>query len=279
MRPFRNAALVGLLILGMIPGSAAALTLGFEGINDYSGSLLEPNCIYGDRAGATYVQNLDTALASHPRYFIYTNDSVWESDVHTGGWIDKANFFVFAGHGLRYDYWPELNNMSSLHFYSQNGDPDYHSSSEEGLDSVNATWDEVRVGSTGTLRFASFYTCNWLKNGGSNERLQKIYQMFQGVNLMTGFASTMYLDSREGTEFGQLLESGATVKEAWFRAARKYQPQLDPSGSIVYARVVGHVSAENDTLYSYHSSVPTYSEDPSGYTWWDWVIVTTGEKI
>lgn len=275
-KSIRNLALVGALAL--IPGSAAALTLGFEGVNDYSGSILEPNCAYGDRAGATYVQNLDKALASHPRYFMYINDSAWESDVHEDGWINKANFFVFAGHGLRYDYWPELNDMSSAHFYSQKGNPNYHNSSEEGSDSVNATWDEVRMGSTGTLRFASFYSCNWLTNGGSQARQNKISQMFEGVNLVTGFASVMYLDSREGTTYGNYLEAGVPVKKAWFDAAQEWQTQLDPPGSTVYARVVGHISAENDTFYSYKSSVPTYNEDPSNYKIWTLPISTTGVK-
>ena len=115
--------------------------------------------------------------------------------------VNTVSFFVFAGHGLRYDYWSELNDNSALHMYSQNGNPNYHSDTEEGKTTVNATWDEVKAGSTGKLRFASFYNCNWLTNGGSTVRQQKIYSMFEGVNLMTGFASLMYLDSREGTTY------------------------------------------------------------------------------
>lgn len=153
-----------------------------------------------------------------------------------------------------------------------------HSSSEEGLDSVNATWDEVHMGSTEVLRFASFYSCNWLTNGGSQERQDKIMQMLEGVNLVTGFASTMYLDSREGTTYGAKLEDGFSVREAWFEAAQRWQPQLDPAGSIVYARVVGHVSAKDDTFYSYQSSVPTHNEDPDNYKDWNVRIVTTGVK-
>jgi hypothetical protein len=271
--------LTGALTIGILPGSASALTLGFDGINDYSGSIFEPNCTISaspDRAGATYVNNLNTALASHPKSFLYADDYAWESDLHKNGPIDTVNFFAYAGHGAHYSYYAGLNGSNSAHFYSQNGNPNYHGSADEGNDSVNATYDEVKLGSTGTLRFASFYSCNWLTNGGDQARQEQINQTFEGVNLITGFASKMWLDSREGTAYGSKLENGVSVKQAWFEAAQEWQPQYDELPYTINARVVGHKLAETDSFWSYMGSVPTYAADPAGYMIWTLPITATG---
>jgi len=45
------------------PTSAFALKAGFDGVSDYS-HWWYPNCSYGDRAGAEYVNNLYNAIKS-----------------------------------------------------------------------------------------------------------------------------------------------------------------------------------------------------------------------
>ncbi|WP_238524591.1 DUF6345 domain-containing protein [Caldicellulosiruptor hydrothermalis] len=115
-------------------------------------------------------------------------------------------------------------------------------------DEVNAKTNEVRFGHN-MLKWVVMYTCNWLTNDGDQEKLENIYKTFEGATLVMGFASTMYLDSREANYFGDLLvNSKKSFKDAFFTAARKYQVQRQNGDSI--ARVMGYTLAKNDSLFN-----------------------------
>ncbi len=74
----------------------------------------------------------------------------------------------------------------------------------------------------------------------------------------------MYLDSREGTLYGQKLVSGKSFKNAFIEAAQYYQTQRESGDSV--ARVIGYTAAQNDTITTYHtylSSENWYINNPS----------------
>lgn len=239
------ACAIGFALLVSTP--AYALNAGFDGINDYS-HWWYPNCSYGDRAGASYVTNLSNALQSKVgTSFKYTDYSANESHLRSDAVVNSVDFYAFSGHGLNWSL------ESIAHFYARSTGESWHGSDMENYDAVNARTNEVRLGH-GKLKWAMFYCCSWLRNNGSTEKQRNILKTFEGATLVFGFASIMYLDSREGTMFGQLLTQGKTFRDAFYQAADKYQRQRTDGDSI--ARIVGYKSARFDSLNSYYSCRP-----------------------
>lgn len=71
--------------------------------------------------------------------------------------------------------------------------------------------------------------------------------MFEGLRLMMGFASVMYLDSREGTAYGNNLSSSTTsIRGAFFSAASRYQVQRTDGDSI--ARCLGYTDSKDQKI-------------------------------
>lgn len=128
-------------------------------------------------------------------------------------------------------------------------------------------------------KWAVFYSCNWLTNDGDNTVQTKIYNKFNdGLHLMLGFASRMYLDSREGTVFGDYLRDYYSIKQAFFNSSQSFQPQLPKSSGTngnVYARVMGAKISEDDYFDRYSNTPPSYSSSPNSYKTWTLVIPCT----
>lgn len=100
--------------------------------------------------------------------------------------------------------------------------------------------------------------------------------MFEGLHLMTGFASVMFLDSREGTTYGfNLAYYGQTFKDAWFNAASYWQTQRTDGDSI--ARVQGASTCQYDSIYSWSSDPAWYINSPNLYVAWSLTIPHDGQ--
>ena len=99
-----------------------------------------------------------------------------------------------------------------------------------------------------------------------SSEVTRIYNTFNGTRLQLGYASTMYLDSREGYMFGQNLQN-QTVVNAFLRATRVYQPQQKKNDVI--ARVMGYTNAKNDYITT-TSAAPSYSSSKNSFS----IIVT-----
>ena len=216
--------------------SASALTVdgSFCGINDY--------LTMEDRAGATYVTKLNTELAvafgSLYNYsgILYKDSEVTKSRLKSSMNASPKTIFSFSGHG------------------AQTGPYTY--------DSTILPKTEIKM----QHRYVMMHTCNWMTNNGSSAEVTKIYNTFNGTRLQLGYASKMYLDSREGYTFGQNL-TNKTVVNAFLSATRIYQPQRTDSDTI--ARVMGYTSAKNNYITT-TSAAPSYSSSPSSFS----IIVT-----
>ncbi|ASS73768.1 hypothetical protein CIG75_01460 [Tumebacillus algifaecis] len=203
---------------------------------------------------------------------VYRDNSSWESDL-TGTFADSKQFFAFGGHGL--GYWAYSNGKGAgSHFYTANSSSTFHTS--ETQDNSNAQWDEIRWGGS-SMRWATMYQCNFLRNGGISSNETKIWNMFQGLHLMMGFSSIMYLDSREGSRYAARIGAGWTIKESFFDAAAYYQPQLpygdsDPAGSVI-VRVKGYSTKGSDNYASSTTAAPAYTgSNASSFSTWDQTI-------
>lgn len=241
---------------------AIALTTGFDGVSAYRRT---GGCFYEDRAGVEYVTNLRNALVNSGYFansFTWTNNDAWESDLRS--YAPTVDFFAFSGHGFRYNSYYTLRNEASLHFYTINSStPPFHT--QENDDRANATWSELSFNGQ-PLKWITTHTCNFLTNGGSLENYNKIGRMMRGANLIHGFASTMWLDSREGWIYGSYIGNGNTFREAFFEAAFLCQTG---KGFTITARVFGWVLAENDRHYSYHTGAPSFESSSSSFTTWN----------
>ncbi|MDR0325114.1 MAG: DUF6345 domain-containing protein [Oscillospiraceae bacterium] len=238
------AMLVTILFVSFCAAPAYGFTAGFAGVDTYSSS--SGSCQFGDRAGGHYVDQLYSELWQSA-YYLSTNhfghkNAAANKNVFSSSWSERVTFFAYAGHGLNID---SLNNAA--HFFAT-PTPSSHSGNCYSNAATNATTSEVRL--QGSLRYLNMYTCNFLFYD-STAKLNSLRSMFRGGRAICGFASTMYLDSREGADFGRTLttfENGVpkTIKEAFFESTSRWQPR---TGRVrVTARWMGFVDAKNDSL-------------------------------
>ncbi len=217
-------------------GSASAITVNgsFCGIDDYQ--------TMSDRAGATYVTKLNTELAvafgSSYNYSgtLLKNGQLTASALKSKLNVSSKTIFAFSGHGY------------------MNGPVSY--------DGTIVQKDDIRT----QHRYVVMYSCNWMTNKGLSSEVTRIYNTFNGTRLQLGYASTMYLDSREGYTFGQNLQN-QTVVNAFLGATRIYQPQR--TGGDTIARVMGYTNAKNNYITT-TSAAPSYSSSPNSFS----IIVT-----
>lgn len=262
---------------------SAAWTQGYDGVSDYA------NCEWGSRAGGQYVQKLHDALVMHniaTSGSVYRDSSAWASDLTgSSSFADTNQFFAFAGHGLNPGYFSN-GKGGSAHFYTLNSSSSFHNKTTETAAASNAQWDDIRWGKN-KMRWATMYTCRFLSNDGSTTNETKIWNMFRGLRLMNGFATRMYLDSREASLYASRIAEGWTIKNAFVDAAYYYQPQLpigstssSPPGSVI-ARTKGYSSAASDTkATSSPAAAPVYSSSNAGsFQTWDNKITVTGYYI
>lgn len=255
--------------------SVFAETAGFNGVNSYS-SLFYGDCNYGNRAGASYVNNLSSALigSTISTSFKHTDENANESHLRTDSVVNSVGFYAFSGHGLNQATY------STAHFYARSSGEPWHDAPMEDYESVNATTLETKFGHN-KLKWVTMYSCNWLTNGGDTQKQTNIYKTFEGATLTMGFASIMYLDSREGTEYGNNIKNGLSFRKAFIEAAKKYQVQRTDGDSI--ARVAGYTLSKDDTATVYFASLPTstwYVNSPSSYSVIETVTIPhTGNPI
>ncbi|TCP55935.1 hypothetical protein EV586_103594 [Tumebacillus sp. BK434] len=251
---------------------SAAWTHGYSGQSAYTRT---GSCAYGDRAGGEYVQKLHDGMVGNnlaSAGTVYRDNLAWDLDL-TSSFADSKQFFAFGGHGLAAGAFSNGKGAGS-HFYTANSSTTFHTS--ETQESSNAQWDEIRWGDD-SMRWATMYQCNFLRNFGNTAYETKIWNMFQGLHLMMGFSSIMYLDSAEGGRYAARMGAGWTIKDSFFDAAAYYQPQLpygdsDPTGSVI-ARVKGYSTKGSDNYASSTAAAPVYSStSASSFSTWDKTI-------
>lgn len=235
--------------------AATSVTGGFAGISTYN------YCVYGNRAGANYVNNLDSGLnllgrlgfcGNYTRSYKYLNNEVTTSNC-TGP--SAVTFFAYSGHGIVYDQ--TANN--ALHVNYNSGSIKSHSSLGE---TTSTTINKLTSSTRFSHKYVVLYTCNQLTNNNSAAKSNNILKMMNGTRLILGFASVMYLDSREATLFTTKMRT-ETIVNAFTAAAEYYQVQRDSGDSI--ARAVGYNSALNDRISTTYSNAPSAANNLSSF--------------
>lgn len=207
---------------------AAHVTVTYAGMSDYRNSSTPS---LGNRAGKQYVLNLAQAFAKSLSSY-NTVGIEYDARLTKSKFLNIANsiipqtLFAYAGHGYAgEDKGPIVN---------------------DGV--VKKT--DVKL----KHDYVVMYTCNWLTNRGSTSQQEAILKTFNGTRLQLGFASQMYLDSREAGEFVELTKT-QTVGSAFVNAAVKYQCQ---NSSPVTVKVTGLKDARMDYIDSGKELAPSY---------------------
>lgn len=266
--------LLTMSILNMQVVAASTFTSGFSGVSTYDYPHVG-DCIYGNRAGGQYVTNLSSALSSQAfTKVLRTNSEATKNDLTLDTVVNSVNFFAYSGHGL------SDTSKSSAHYYATTTGDTKHTNLMESSTTVNAVTTEVRLGH-GNLKWFTSYSCNWLNNAGSSTKQTEIYKTFEGASLTMGYASVMYLDSREGTEYGKNIINAMSIRRSFIEASKKYQVQRTDGDTI--ARVVGYTVAKDDTYFGTTVS-PTssnwYINNPTKYSVIESIsIPRTGQPI
>lgn len=234
--------------------AAPTVSLGFAGINDYS------YCSHDDRRGATYVLNLSVAFStlSSKGIIDYRTGRRYLNNEVTPGSIKRASketFFAYAGHGIIFD---SLNN--ALHTNASEMNILTHVMQGE---TTSENFNLITTKTKFPHKYVVLYTCNQLTNGGSTTKANNILKMMNGTRLMFGFASVMYLDSREATRFVQNMQS-MNIVDAYLDAANRYQTQRDGGDSI--ARIVGYNAARYDWITATSSYAPSAASNLSSFS-------------
>ena len=213
----------------------AAITVGVSAQSKYQKN---GNCSYDDVNSIdvfvsrfvreiTYDLRIDDPVAI--KQFAWLNNYAWEVDMKPGNYkgdsIDDVNFMLYCGHGLKKGGDDNLPN-NSLHYYTCNSSTSFHKSGVETDVSSNLFTSEARWGRSGTqTRWVALFTCNFL-----NSKDPQYTQMMQGIRICMGFGSTMYIDSRQGTMFGEDLYEGVNIIDSFLRGASTYQRGMVDGG-------------------------------------------------
>jgi len=250
-----------------------AMSAGYLGIDDYTS--VYGSCSYTsgadspDRAGASYVTNLKNRISNYyTTTYFNTDSSVVEYNIRNAS---KVDLFVYSGHGIA------LNSTdNALHCFARSFGNTWHNSSMEAYSDVNAITTDCSFNHNYVLTYA----CHWLENGTNSQKEANIWNTFGGTRMTLGYASTMYLDSREGDVFGQyLVNYDYTYQNAFWTATQYYQVQRTSGDTI--ARVMGYQNTMNDTMSSFYTgTIPTYSSSPSSFVYyWTRTIPHTGVNL
>ena len=234
--------------------AANSITGGFAGINTYS------YCGYGNRAGTSYCTNFSNGLngirlslnnISYTRSYNLANNNVTTNSISSAS---RVTFFVYSGHGVVLN----TNYNNALHVNQpSSGSITSHSSLGETSSLINLKTTSISF----PHKYVVLYTCNQLANSGSTTKENNIFNMLNGTRILFGFASQMYLDSREATLFTQNMKS-QTLLDAFFNAARRYQTASSTPG---IARAMGYTAAINDRISTSYNYAPAYSSLPGSF--------------
>ena len=157
--------------------------------------------------------------------------------------IDDVDIMLFVGHGRI---------SQGMHFtqgsngYQHSIDSTMHNNNE-----LNFSISEANFGyGTSKTKWIVAYTCNFLTHS-----LNEMKPMMQGANIVLGYSSTSFLIDEQMELFGEKLDDGETIIDAWFASSEKHT-QYSPIDSTMAALYVE--DAENDTIYRYLGDTNTY---------------------
>lgn len=230
------------------------INLNGAGVSTYN------KCGYGNRAGARYVDNvllgIKESFVGYPVWdgFINNlqNDNASRQYILNANKID-ATLFVYAGHGITFD-----SGSNAWHINKNTNNSSHSTLGERTSTQINVRTTDL---ASTKHRYMVAYTCNFLTNGGTQLKMYNMHKI--GARVLCGFASTMYLHSEEGWDFGRRTRY-ESVKSSFLNAAKRYQPYIG-AGNKVIARVQGLKGSTIEKIDANASLAPSYTSNKSLY--------------
>ncbi|MHB8062971.1 MAG: DUF6345 domain-containing protein [Ruminiclostridium sp.] len=238
------------------------------------------NCSHGDRVTDLYADRFISEITYDPifsdpvaeKLFKWQDADAWELDMlHSGIYgisydnVDDVDFMVFAGHGFYNNHGVPYNSMhyftmnSSTDFHPDNGDQG-HAEDIANADSQEVWWGYDVYDVNPITKWVTTYSCNFLNTSGNGWN-----SIMQGVHLVMGFGSVMYIVADEGKTYGKKLREGTEIKTAFFDTAKQYQPQ---NSTPTIVRVLGAGISEHDTLTNYSEKPKPIGDANESYYYW-----------
>ncbi len=208
--------------------------------------------------------------------FFYKNEHAWEQDLKPGNHynssgklyptVDDVDLVLYCGHGLVKGRNGLTNN--SLHFYTCNSNTKFHGSGDVGerTNSSNLLTTEAQWGKGDAItKWVVTYTCNFL-NPVDTERIK----MMQGVHMVLGFSTAMYVDRLSAYDFADRLRQGEKFIDAFVGSSYQYIfPHCKKKGEKLTVSALTSLQSYNDTLFEY-SGKPKSSDISNDYYQFDY---------
>lgn len=148
---------------------------------------------------------------------------------------------------------------NSLYFCTSNSSTNFHSAGSVGerSDKSNLLTTEARWGSGDAItKWVVTYTCNFL-----NEADKDRYQLMQGIHMVLGYGSTMYIEPVAANDFADRLRQGQKFIDAFVGSSYEYMyPHMDTdeNGNKLIVSILTAEKSYNDTLFDYSSKPKKY---------------------
>lgn len=104
-----------------------------------------------------------------------------------------------------------------------------------------------------------FYTCNFL-----NEADKDRYQLMQGIHMVLGYGSTMYIEPVAAWDFADRLRQGQKFIDAFVGSSYKYmysRMDTDANGNKLIVSILTAEKSYTDILFDYSSKPKKYGSD------------------
>lgn len=258
--------------IDMIEYEISNIKIGVSAVSNYGTS----GCSLANRVTDVYSSTFLGQITYDPwvgdpiatKSFYYLNTDAWEKDFKNNQSytnVDDVDFMIFAGHGYRASYGNSTYN--SGHFSTANGNT--HPSGTEANVDTNFEYGEAywgtENGNPSKTKWVTMYSCNFLNYETNLTKWGKTdWNILDGIHMLLGYATTMYIVGAEGEYYGSLLYNQNKVKDAFFTAAQRYQTA---NSEDVIARIIYPGSTENDTIATYGYRPVTFRNSNGGGYW------------
>lgn len=193
--------------------------------------------------------------------FNWGDANAWESDWRRNDdtWVDAADFVFYTGHASM-DGWVLSNpDDGFLHFNEVGASPG----------NTGDLWGQ------NDLEWAIVAACGPLQDellaAGGGDVLARWDGAFDGLHQLLGYGAITFDNSDEGRKVAQYAKGGATLIDAWFRAAKEIQPADNgaaaPDGPTVWVGAMWAGKSGADPFRDHAWKHGSVSADPRSPTW------------
>lgn len=193
--------------------------------------------------------------------FNWGDANAWESDWRRNDdtWVDAADFVFYTGHA-NMNGWTLANpDDGSLDFSEVGAAPA----------SPGDLWGQ------NDLEWAVIAACGPLQDQilspGGGDVLARWDGAFDGMHILMGYGAVTFDNTDEGRKLAQYAKGGATLIDAWFRAAREIQPATNgfeaPDGPTIWVGAMWVGRDGIDPVHDHAWGHGSVSPDPTNPTW------------